>query len=165
MLTKTGTCIAGAKLGERARSITPLAHIVDDPTHPWARDYNGAVGGAPAYYRVAATFSGGGASNSDAVQVTIPAAPQGPRDLRAITPAPATVELRWTHDPEATSYVVLRFRNHSTFERRVEGVLPSSGPTFRDTGLQAGVAYRYTVLALYPDPNTSTAAEANATPY
>jgi hypothetical protein len=136
-----------------------------DPTQAWARDYNGAVGGPPAYYKVVAMLNGGGGSDSEPVQVTIPTGPQGPRDLRATTPAPGTVELRWTHDAEATSYTVWRFRNHSTLERRFEGVLPASGPMFRDTGLQAGVAYRYSVVARYPDYNTTAEAGANATPY
>jgi large repetitive protein len=124
----------------------------------WARDPEAKVG-ATQYYKLLVTYPTGGVE-SDMATAAIPLPPQGITNLTGTSPGPGTAVLRWTCDPEATSYSVLRGKNNEAMDwiRPAGSSVPLQFTKceYSDSGLWNGATYRYTVVGRYSDHNTST---------
>ena len=117
----------------------------------WARYHYGQVGKTE-YYKLFFSYPTG-TVESDAMEATIALPPQGITNLVANSPAPGTVKVTWTCDPEATSYGYFRRKEFSTVieQSRQLGAVCE----FTETGLWNDATYLYVISAAYPERNTS----------
>jgi hypothetical protein len=125
----------------------PIEYLQD-----WSRYHYGQVGKTE-YYKLRFTYPTG-TVESDPMEAKIALPPQGITNLIANSPAPGTVKVTWTCDPEATSYGYFRRKEFSTVieqSRQIGAVCE-----FTETGLWNDATYLYVISAAYPERNTST---------
>ena len=128
--------------GDGVSGWSPVAELAENTT---AQLDTGLSANTTYYYRVIATTEGGDASISDVVSATTLIDPADPPVVVAVAVSATQIDLSWTDVGTETGYRI---------ERSTDGVtwspIGSAGQdvtSYVDTGLAAGTAYSYRVIA------------------
>lgn len=94
------------------------------------------------------------------VASALSSAPSAPEDLQANAVSDSEIDLSWTDtEPAVTSFQVERAREGEDFA----AISNPTGPTFQDTGLEAGTTFLYQVRALVGQEFSEPSNQATAT--
>jgi hypothetical protein len=104
--------------------------------------------------------SAGGVTGTASV-TTVVAAPAAPTNLSATASSSSSIKLSWTGSAGATSYLIERSPNGSTWTQI--GTTTSTTTSYTDTGLASGTTYYYGVVASNSAGNSPAGNTASAT--
>jgi fibronectin type 3 domain-containing protein len=157
--------VAGYKVYRDGTLISPPI-VPGDPNPPTAYNDETAQPSTTYTYEVSAVDAAGNESTKASKSVTTPASqptdtapPSQPGNLSATAVSATQVDLAWTastDDVGVSGYEITR--NGGT-----AGTVAGTATSYNDTGLTAGAAYSYSVVAVDAAGNRSPAATASAT--
>ena len=142
--------------GVTSRQTAVLAGVSPSPTYldaqiQWGKTYSYTVRSVVQYGADAVESGESRAAEVTPKDIFPPAPPLElvPVFVPAAAASPAAVELSWaiSPEPDAAGYYVYRSgENQENSQRVTPALLPT--PAFRDTSIQAGITYSYTVTAV-----------------